>query len=61
MVHVPFKGGGPALVAVATGEVTFAFASVPSAMPLIQAKRLKPVVVTSVKRSAALPEVPTIA
>lgn len=61
MVHVPFKGGGPALVAVATGEVTFAFASVPSAMPLIQAKRLKPIVVTSVKRSDALPNVPTIA
>ena len=61
MVHVPFKGGGPALVAVASGEVTFAFASVPSAMPLIQAKRLKPIVVTSVKRSAALPDVPTIA
>ena len=61
MVHVPFKGGGPALVAVATNEVTFAFASVPSAMPLIQAKRVKPIVVTSVKRSAALPDVPTIA
>jgi len=61
MVHVPFKGGGPALVAVATNEVTFAFASVPSAMPLIQAKRLKPIVVTSVKRSEALPNVPTIA
>ena len=61
MVHVPFKGGGPALVAVATSEVTFAFASVPSAMPFIQSKRVKPIVVTSVKRSPALPDVPTIA
>lgn len=61
MVHVPFKGGGPALVAVATGEVTFAFASVPSAMPFIQAKRVKAIVVTSQKRSPALPDVPTIA
>ncbi len=61
MVHVPFKGAGPALVAVSAGEVTFAFTSVPSAMPLIQSKRLRPIVVTSVKRSAALPDVPTIA
>jgi tripartite-type tricarboxylate transporter receptor subunit TctC len=61
MVHVPFKGGGPMLVAVAANEVTFAFASVPSAMPLIQAKRIRPLVVTSLKRSTALPDVPTIA
>ncbi len=61
MVHVPFKGGGPALVAVTTGEVSLAFASVPSAMPLITSKRLRPIVVTSLKRSAALPDVPTIA
>ena len=61
MTHVPFKGGGPALVAVAAGEVTFAFASVPSAMPLLQAKRLRAIVVTSAKRSSALPDIPTIA
>jgi len=61
IIHVPFKGGGPMIVAVAGNEVTFAFASVPSAMPLIQAKRIRPLVVTSLKRSAALPEVPTIA
>jgi len=61
MVHVPFKGGGPALVAITTGEVTLGMASIPSAMPLIQAKRLRPIVVTSVKRSSALPDVPTIA
>lgn len=60
-VHVPFKGGGPMLVAVASNEVTFAFASVPSAMPLIHAKRIRPLVVTSRKRSTALPDVPTIA
>lgn len=61
MVHVPFKGGGPAVVAVAANQVTFGFSSVPSVMPLVQAKRLKVVVVTSRKRSAALPNVPTIA
>lgn len=61
IIHVPFKGGGPMIVAVAGSEVTFAFASVPSAMPLIQAKRIRPLVVTSLKRSIALPDVPTIA
>ena len=61
IVHVPFKGGGPAIVAIAANEVTFGFTSVPSAMPLIQSKRLKAIVVTSVKRSTALPNVPTIA
>lgn len=61
MVHVPFKGGGPALVAIAAGEVTFGMASIPSAMPLIQAKRMRPIVVTATKRSVALPDVMTIA
>jgi tripartite-type tricarboxylate transporter receptor subunit TctC len=61
MVHVPFKGGGPALVAITTGEVTFGMASVPSAMPLLQAKRIRAIVVTAQKRSAALPDIPTIA
>lgn len=61
MIHVPFKGGGPALVAITTGEVTFGMASLPSAMPLIQAKRLRAIVATSLKRTSALPELPTIA
>jgi tripartite-type tricarboxylate transporter receptor subunit TctC len=61
IIHVPFKGGGPMIVAVAGNEVTFAFASVPSAMPMIQAKRIRPLVVTSLKRSVTMPEVPTIA
>jgi tripartite-type tricarboxylate transporter receptor subunit TctC len=61
MVHVPFKGGGPAVVAVAANEVTFGFSSVPSVMPLVQGKRLKVLAVTSRNRSAALPDVPTIA
>ncbi|WP_291986178.1 tripartite tricarboxylate transporter substrate binding protein [Luteitalea sp.] len=61
IIHVPFKGGGPALVAISTGEVTFGMSSLPSIMPLLQAKRIRPIVVTSQKRSAALPDVPTIA
>jgi len=61
IIHVPFKGGGPALVAISTGEVTFGMSSLPSIMPLLQAKRIRPIVVTAQKRSAALPDVPTIA
>lgn len=60
MIHVPFKGGGPALTALASGEVTFGFASMPSAMPLINAKRIWPIAVTSEKRMSALPATPTM-
>jgi tripartite-type tricarboxylate transporter receptor subunit TctC len=60
MIHVPFKGGGPALAALAGSEVTFGFASIPSAMPLIQAKRVRPIAVTSQKRMPALPDTPTM-
>jgi tripartite-type tricarboxylate transporter receptor subunit TctC len=60
MIHVPFKGGGPALAALAGNEVTFGFASIPSAMPLINAKRVRPIAVTSEKRMPALPTTPTM-
>src|SRR5690606_39005292 len=60
MIHVPFKGGGPALAALAGSEVTFGFASIPSAMPLIHAKRVRPIAVTSQKRMPALPDTPTM-
>jgi tripartite-type tricarboxylate transporter receptor subunit TctC len=60
MIHVPFKGAGPALAALAGGEVTFGFTSMPSAVPLINAKRLRPLAVTSEKRLQALPATPTM-
>jgi len=60
MIHVPFKGGGPALAALAANEVTFGFTSMPSAMPLINAKRVRPIAVTSEKRMPALPATPTM-
>ncbi|MDB5862514.1 MAG: hypothetical protein JWO70_320 [Betaproteobacteria bacterium] len=61
MIHVPFKGAGPALTALAGGEVTFGFTSMPAAMPLINGKRLRPIAVTSEKRASALPGTPTMA
>jgi tripartite-type tricarboxylate transporter receptor subunit TctC len=61
MVHVPFKGAGPMLIALAGNEITFAFTSGPSAMPFIQNKRLKALAVTSKTRAPALPQTPTLA
>jgi len=60
MIHVPFKGAGPAMAALASSEVTFGFTSMPSAMPLIHAKRIRPIAVTSMKRMPALPDTPTM-
>jgi tripartite-type tricarboxylate transporter receptor subunit TctC len=60
MIHVPFKGAGPAMAALAGSEVTFGFTSMPSAVPLINANRIRPLAVTSVKRMPALPETPTM-
>jgi tripartite-type tricarboxylate transporter receptor subunit TctC len=60
MIHVPFKGAGPAMTALAGGEVTFGFTSMPSAMPLINGKRIRPIAVTGEKRMPALPSTPTM-
>src|SRR5262245_56067181 len=60
MIHVPFKGAGPAMVALAGAEVTFGFTSMPSAVPLIHANRLRALAVTSEKRMPALPSTPTM-
>ncbi len=61
MVHVPFKGGGPALVATIAGEVQIMFATMPAAMPHVKSGKVRPVAVTTAKRSQAMPELPTIA
>jgi tripartite-type tricarboxylate transporter receptor subunit TctC len=61
MIHVPFKGAGPAMAAMAGAEVNFGFTSMPSAVPLIHAKRIRPLAVTSMKRMPALPDTPTMA
>lgn len=60
MIHVPFKGAGPAMAAVAGGEVGFGFTSMPSAVPLINGKRIRALAVTSMKRMPALPDTPTM-
>jgi tripartite-type tricarboxylate transporter receptor subunit TctC len=61
LTHVAYKGGGPAMVAVLTGEVAMSFTSIPSTMPLVRAGKIRALAVTSLKRSAAAPQLPTLA
>jgi tripartite-type tricarboxylate transporter receptor subunit TctC len=61
VTHVPFKGGGPNINALLGGQIQITVVSVPASLPYIKAGRAKALAVTSVKRSPALPEVPTIA
>jgi tripartite-type tricarboxylate transporter receptor subunit TctC len=61
MVHVPYKGGGPALAAVMGGEVQLTFSNLSVALPQIKGGKVKAIAVTSAKRATALPETPTVA
>jgi tripartite-type tricarboxylate transporter receptor subunit TctC len=61
LVHVPYKGGGPALVAVVAGEVPVTFGTAASVSPHTKSGRLRALAVTSGQRSAVLTDVPTIA
>ena len=60
MVHVAYKGTAPALVALMSGEIQLVGASIPSAVVQINAGKLKPLGVSTLKRNSALPNVPTI-
>jgi tripartite-type tricarboxylate transporter receptor subunit TctC len=60
MVHVPYKGGAPALNAVIAGEVQVSFTS-SAALPHTRAGRLKTIAVTGPKRTPIAPDIPTIA
>ena len=60
-LHVPYKGAGPALTDLLGGNVQFAFLTLPSIISMLKANRLRALAVTSEKRIAALPNVPTVA
>jgi tripartite-type tricarboxylate transporter receptor subunit TctC len=61
ILHVPFSGAAPALTATIAGQPELSVVTLPPAVPLVKAGRLKGIVVTSAKRAGALPDVPTVA
>jgi tripartite-type tricarboxylate transporter receptor subunit TctC len=61
MVHVPYKGGGPALNDVIGGQVPLFFGNLASTLQHVQAGKLRPLAVTAGKRATMLPDVPTLA
>ena len=61
MVHVPFKGGGPAMISVVSGETQISIGSLIQTLPHIRSGRLRALGTGGTKRSPALPDIPTIA
>lgn len=57
---VTYRGGGPAVIALISGEIDYIFATAPSVMPHIKSGKAKPLAVTTPKRSSALPDLPTM-
>ncbi len=58
IVHIPFKGGAPAVASVVAGDTQVTFATPPSVLPMVQAGRLRALAVTSRDRSPLMPEIP---
>ncbi len=61
MVHIPYKGGAPAIQAVIAGDAQLTFGTPPSVLPMVQAGRLKALAVTSATRTPLVPDVPAAA
>jgi tripartite-type tricarboxylate transporter receptor subunit TctC len=61
MVHLPYRGSGPATVGILSGEATIMFMPTTNAVPLVKENRLRALAVTTLERVPALPELPTIA
>jgi tripartite-type tricarboxylate transporter receptor subunit TctC len=58
--HIPFKGGGPSMVSLVSGETDFLFATGPVAAPQIKAEKVKGLAVTTAKKSSTFPALPTM-
>lgn len=61
MIHIPYKGTGPATTAVVSGEVSLSFGNIMSTLPYVRNGRLRGIAVTTSTRSPVLPEVPAVA
>ena len=61
MIHIPYKGSGPALVDLLAGQVQMMFDNIPSSLPHIKSGKLHAIATTGAKRDPALPDLPTIA
>jgi tripartite-type tricarboxylate transporter receptor subunit TctC len=61
MVHVPYKGGGPALADTLAGQTPFLFLTAPAALSHVRSGKLRALAVTTRKRTAAAPDIPTVA
>jgi len=61
VAHIPYKGGGPAGVAVLSGESQMMFSTIAATLPYVQSKRLVALALTGARRSPQLPEIPTFA
>jgi tripartite-type tricarboxylate transporter receptor subunit TctC len=61
MVHVPYKGGAPAMLDLLAGAVQLVFSSAPTAVPQVKAGKIRALAVTTAKRSVVLPDLPTVA
>lgn len=61
MLHIPFRGGGPSVVGLVSGEAAVGFTTTPSCIGQIKAGRLRALAVSTAKRSPFLPELPTVA
>jgi len=60
MTHVPYKGGGPAMIELVGGQVQLVFATPPTAVPQIKSGKIRGLAVTTLKRSSVMPDLPTI-
>jgi tripartite-type tricarboxylate transporter receptor subunit TctC len=61
MVHIPYKGGAPAMADLLAGQVQLMFDNLANALPNVRAGRLRALAVTTLRRSPSIPELPTIA
>jgi len=60
MIHVPYKGSGPALADLVGGQIQLIFENAPTAQPFVQSGRLRALAVTSARRAPGLPDLPTL-